>query len=675
MEQTLQTLADALEHIADLRGMDPLNPVILRQEHPARNSFITIACSIREPSFKILPVNGRWLNLDPTSENFKKFFRLTELSPAINLVNRGVWSSEEVYNYGDMVNDPGTDHWFFSRINSNGVTIHTPGAWEYVDPLNPNVRNAVWEEITSYVDLMSGYETYSGTVGAPGATGARGPTGSVGPAGPTGATGARGPQGVQGIQGLVGPTGLSGPTGATGPTGAASTVLGPTGPTGLQGPTGTTGPTGPAGTATVTYGTSTPNAPTASGSVGTANSSSRSDHSHPQQTTITGNAETATKLVTARSFSLTGDVTAPAVNFDGSANISLSATLANLTAGSGGTLQKFTRDAKGRVSAVSSVTQSDLTSVIGNYYAQTGAGYNFNNGLTVSGYKSVNLYGYTYNVGMGVYTGTSEIKFIGYFIGRAAYGFWVHNDSYDANGILGITVITRPIARQSLYEGLTSSTSVSGSLPAGTIEFKVMTTGAIYGGSNYATVAADYAEFFEWSDGNPNAEDRVGISVVLAGEGKVRPADERDDRTDLLGVVSGTGAFIGNSAEMYWAGRFIYDNYGRRIFEDREVYVWKEKQPDPEKPGTMIEVEQSMFANEVEDVSTLPEEAVKHVYSFPKENPDWDKSKEYVPREQRPEWATVGLLGQVWIKRGQPTAPQWRRIGKENEDAELWLVK
>ena len=238
MEQTLQTLADALEHIADLRGMDPLNPVILRQEHPARNSFITIACSIREPSFKILPVNGRWLNLDPTSENFKKFFRLTELSPAINLVNRGVWSSEEVYNYGDMVNDPGTDHWFFSRINSNGVTIYTPNAWEYVDPLNPNVRNAVWEEITSYVDLMSGYETYSGTAGAPGVTGAPGPTGLRGPTGPTGATGEQGPQGVQGIQGLVGPTGPTGPTGPQGIQGAASTVPGPTGPTGPQGPTG-----------------------------------------------------------------------------------------------------------------------------------------------------------------------------------------------------------------------------------------------------------------------------------------------------------------------------------------------------------------------------------------------------------------------------------------------------
>ncbi len=250
MEQTLQTLADAPEHIADLRGMDPLNPVILRQEHPARNSFITIACSIREPSFKILPVNGRWLNLDPTSENFKKFFRLTELSPAINLVNRGVWSSEEVYNYGDMVNDPGTDHWFFSRINSNGVTIHTPGAWEYVDPLNPNVRNAVWEEITSYVDLMSGYETYSGTAGAPGATGAPGPTGATGPQGPTGATGEQGPQGVHGIQGLVGPTGLRGPTGAdstvAGPAGATG-ATGSKGSTGSTGPTGATGATGPAG--------------------------------------------------------------------------------------------------------------------------------------------------------------------------------------------------------------------------------------------------------------------------------------------------------------------------------------------------------------------------------------------------------------------------------------------
>ena len=231
MEQTLQTLADALEHIADLRGMDPLNPVILRQEHPARNSFITIACSIREPSFKILPVNGRWLNLDPTSENFKKFFRLTELSPAINLVNRGVWSSEEVYNYGDMVNDPGTDHWFFSRINSNEVTIYTPNAWEYVDPLNPNVRNAVWEEITSYVDLMSGYETYSGTAGAPGVTGAPGPTGLRGPTGPTGMTGPMGLQGLQGATGATGPIGLqgtqgiqgvAGPAGATGPKGSDS---------------------------------------------------------------------------------------------------------------------------------------------------------------------------------------------------------------------------------------------------------------------------------------------------------------------------------------------------------------------------------------------------------------------------------------------------------------------
>jgi hypothetical protein len=36
---------------------------------------------------------------------------------------------------------------------------------------------------------------------------------------------------------------------------------------------------------------------------------------------LTGNADTATALATARNFSLTGDVTASAVTFDGSGNV------------------------------------------------------------------------------------------------------------------------------------------------------------------------------------------------------------------------------------------------------------------------------------------------------------------------------------------------------------------
>ena len=62
----------------------------------------------------------------------------------------------------------------------------------------------------------------------------------------------------------------------------------------------------------VTYGTTAPKA-NGTASAGTANSVSRSDHIHPLQTTVSGNAGSATKLATAR--------TIDGVSFNGTANI------------------------------------------------------------------------------------------------------------------------------------------------------------------------------------------------------------------------------------------------------------------------------------------------------------------------------------------------------------------
>ena len=45
---------------------------------------------------------------------------------------------------------------------------------------------------------------------------------------------------------------------------------------------------------------------------------------------LTGNADTATALETARDFSITGDVTANAISFDGSGNVALSSSITNL---------------------------------------------------------------------------------------------------------------------------------------------------------------------------------------------------------------------------------------------------------------------------------------------------------------------------------------------------------
>ena len=77
----------------------------------------------------------------------------------------------------------------------------------------------------------------------------------------------------------------------------------------------------------VTYSTTVPVA-NGTASVGSETTVARSDHRHPLQTTVSGNAGTATKLATARTISLTGDVTG-STSFDGSGNVSIAATVAD----------------------------------------------------------------------------------------------------------------------------------------------------------------------------------------------------------------------------------------------------------------------------------------------------------------------------------------------------------
>lgn len=71
-------------------------------------------------------------------------------------------------------------------------------------------------------------------------------------------------------------------------------------------------------------------APKAAGtaSVGTSAKYAREDHVHPAQTSVSGNAGSATKLATARTIALSGDVTGSA-SFNGTANVSIAAKLKN----------------------------------------------------------------------------------------------------------------------------------------------------------------------------------------------------------------------------------------------------------------------------------------------------------------------------------------------------------
>lgn len=81
---------------------------------------------------------------------------------------------------------------------------------------------------------------------------------------------------------------------------------------------------------------------------------------NPVDASVTGNAATATKLATARDISLSGDVTGTA-SFDGSANATISSTLAN-TGVVAGSYTKVTVNAKGLATAGAQATLNDIAS-------------------------------------------------------------------------------------------------------------------------------------------------------------------------------------------------------------------------------------------------------------------------------------------------------------------------
>jgi len=529
--------------------------------------------------------------------------------------------------------------------------------------------------------------TGSGATGPTGATGAVGPTGpaggggtgsgATGPTGPTGAVGTAGTPGATGAKGATGPTGSTGAIGPTGPAGSGGTGSGATGPTGPTGPTGaagtagTAGATGPTGASgTVTYGATTPLVAAGTGSVGTAASAARSDHVHPLQTTISGNAATATSLATARTIATSGDVVGTATSFNGTANITIPTTLATITQTAGTNFSKITWDTKGRITGNTAVVQSDLTTLLGSYYARNSTTtYNFDAGLTVTGSKSLNLYGNTYTVGMGIYSGTTTIDALGYQVGVSDVGVFIHNSTSATSVNPGVNVAIRPIASNLAFAAYSTNTAVnSTTYPVIAAEFAVWATGAISGGTTFSTLHADYAEFFEWADGNPSNEDRVGCCVVLVGD-KVRVWEAGDTIDSIVGVVSGTGAFVGDSAETYWAGRFLYDDFGRKIPIQQERVRWVEA-------TNAGDVEHNYeLDTAIRDGIAIPEDAETYVEDTFALNPDWDPTVKYVGRQHRKEWGIIGLVGKVWIRHDQPVKPEWRSLGTTNSSATRYLIK
>ena len=169
-------------------------------------------------------------------------------------------------------------------------------------------------------------------------------------------------------------------------------------------------------------------------------------------------------------------------------------------------------------------------------------------------------------------------------------------------------------------------------------EFILRGDGNAYADGSWNGGGADYAEFFEWSDGNTEAEDRRGISVVLDGD-KIREAVAGEEP---IGVISGNPSVVGDADIEQWKHKYLRDDYGTYIEEDHEV--------EDEDGNTVVQQRRQL-------------------------NPDYNPDTEYVTRENRPEWDTVGLMGKLRIRKGQVTGARWIKMRDVSDTVEEWLVR
>lgn len=133
---------------------------------------------------------------------------------------------------------------------------------------------------------------------------------------------------------------------------------------------------------------------------------------------------------------------------------------------------------------------------------------------------------------------------------------------------------------------------------------------------------ADYAEYFEWADGNTENEERIGYLVALVGD-KIKKANSTDE---ILGIISGFQSVVGDSAEMNWCDKYLKDEFDRIIYENIVVH------------------HNAVIDEETNNIITPDWDENIHI---PKLNPDYNSELEYVPRSKRKEWGAVGLLGKI----------------------------
>jgi hypothetical protein len=159
--------------------------------------------------------------------------------------------------------------------------------------------------------------------------------------------------------------------------------------------------------------------------------------------------------------------------------------------------------------------------------------------------------------------------------------------------------------------------------------FSLRGDGNAFADNNWNAGGADYAEYFEWSDGNSDNEDRRGYTVVLDGD-KIRKSTSEDAATTIIGVISDNPSVVGNNAYDSWSNKYQKDDYASYILNENGERIMNE---------------------------------------------DFDDTQEYVSRENRPEWDIVGLMGRIRVKVGQTIGDRWIKMREISDTVHEYLVR
>ena len=194
--------------------------------------------------------------------------------------------------------------------------------------------------------------------------------------------------------------------------------------------------------------------------------------------------------------------------------------------------------------------------------------------------------------------------------------------------------------------------------------FAVTNTGVGKFDGGVSGSAADYAEMFEWIDGNPDDEDRRGLVVELVGGDKIQVATSTTSESNIIGVVSAEPCVLAGESTFHWTSKWLKDDFGSYQMEDYEAWQYSKGSGEP----TVVPVEGT-------EPGDVPEDAVKVTAKRRIFNPDYDDTIEYVPRSQRKEWSPVGVVGRLRVKKGQPARSSWVKLKDVSEMIEEWFIR